>query len=567
MEQATGKPEAVREPPLFSQTERLFLLAGLGFLVLCLFFFFGLNVWRTLVDSRSLGEGLFLGWLLLCQVFLSAHGLAYFGGILRVVAAEHSGKKAEVASPELAPLDHYPPVMIAVCAYKEPLDVVEETMICFRNLTYPEKHLFLLDDTRYDQGDPEEMQAYRLEIEEICRRVGVNLFRREWHGAKAGMINDFLDFLHGRIRPDFEFSNYQGEPVAASPVYLAVFDADMNPLPDFVEPLVAMLESDPQLAFVQTPQYYSNVFSNRMAYGSSMQQTIFYEYICDGKSLQRLMPCCGTNVMFRIAALESVGGMDDSSITEDFATSLKMHMIGWRSIYMNHICAFGMGPQDLAGYFKQQFRWALGSVGLLRVVLGNLLRSPRSLPVQGWCEYIASVSYYCVGWVWVSMWIAPVVGIFFHFPGATATPLFTAALFVPYFVASMFLFIYSLTRRRYRIGDVMTSVALNALCFPVFMKASLLGLLGVKGSFGITPKKGATELPLWNLWPQLLVIVISVAAIFWGAMDVYYNRTAPGTYLVNAMWCLYNLGMVSMVLYFNHPERPIRMFGSKQHPA
>jgi len=560
---SSAPPISAGVRPWRERVENRLVQAGLAMVLVCMIFFFGLNVWRTVVGSESWPETLFLGWLLLCQLFLTFHGLAYFGGILRVVKAEKQADSPVLTTTDLPQLEAYPSVAIAVCAYKEPLDVVEETLICFRNLTYPDRHLFLLDDTRYDRGDPEEMQAYRLEIEEICRRVGVNLFRREWHGAKAGMINDFLDFLCRRPRKDFEFTNFQRDTMEDTPKYLAIFDADMNPLPDFVEPLVARLEADDKMAFVQTPQYYSNIFSNRMAHGSSMQQIIFYEYICEGKSLQKIMPCCGTNVMFRVEALDSVGGMDDSSITEDFATSLKLHMLGWRSIYLNHICAFGMGPQDLAGYFKQQFRWALGSVGLLRTVLGRLKEAPRALPVQGWLEYLASVSYYCVGWIWLSMWMAPILQIFFQFPNATSPPLYTASLFIPYFFASMFIFVYSLTRRRYRVPDIVTSVALNALCFPIFMKASLLGLLGVKGSFGITPKKGATSLPLWNLWPQLLVIVVSAAAIAWGLNHVYYGKMGPGSFAANALWCFYNSAMVSMVLYFNHPEKPINLFSRR----
>lgn len=543
------------------------MLAGLRLVLFCLVLFFGYNVWRLFAEEHTFWEFLWLLILILCQLFVTLHGLSYFSTVVRVVKAQMAASPNSAAnlSYETPTLPNYPPVVIAVCAYKEPIEVVRDTLLCFRNLTYPEKYLFLLDDTRYDRGDPEEMAAYRREVEQICEEAGVNLFRRQWHGAKAGMINDFLDFLCGRPRPEFCYTNYQGIPMPAVCKYLAVFDADMNPLADFVEPIVARLEAEPDLAFVQTPQYYSNVFTNRMALGSAMQQVVFYEYICDGKSLRRLMPCCGTNVVFRIEALDSVGGMDDSSITEDFATSLNMHIKGWRSIYLNHVCAFGMGPNDLAGYFKQQFRWALGSVGLLRVVLRKWLAHPRALPMAGWLDYLSSVSYYCVGWIWLCMWLAPVVFLIFGFPEVQANIPFFVAMFIPYFLITTFLFFYSLSIRRYRIRDIFLSVALNSLCFPIFMKASLLALMGVKGSFGITPKAGATALPLHAIWPQVSVIFISVFAIAWGTMDYLHGQISFSSLIANAFWCVYNLTLVAMIFYFNHPERKHRL--DKTAPA
>jgi len=243
--------------------------------------------------------------LILCELFMFMHSFGYF---LNVGCVSARDARAGTSDPPVPALASAPPVAFVMCSYREPLAVIEANMVCFRNLTYPAKRLYLLDDTPYDQpcADPEALLRYRADVESLCRRIGVNLFRHRWRGAKAGMINDFLDFLAGRERDGFEFTTYQRGVSGREAKYLAVFDADMNPLPDFAEPLVASLENDDRLAFVQTPQFYSNT-SNRVAHGAALQQAVFYEYICDGKSMQEVMPCCGTNVMFRIAALEEVG--------------------------------------------------------------------------------------------------------------------------------------------------------------------------------------------------------------------------------------------------------------------
>ena len=343
-------------------------------------------------------EKIVAGFLLLAEFFVMTHSFGYFLNILHVLK---SGKPAAKPLPELpTELTSYPPVAILVASYKEPLEVLGDTLTCFYNLTYPNKHLFFLDDTRYDLPglDPQKMSAYRKDIDELCRGLGVNLFRRKWRGAKAGIINDFLDFIAGREKAGFEYTHLSDRPRKEPEKYLIVFDADMNPFPDFVEPLVARMEEDPKLAFIQTPQYYSNFEHNRVARAAGLQQAVFYEYICEGKSISDAMFCCGTNVIFRREAFEDVGGFDESSVTEDIATSFKFHKKGWRSAYLNKVCAFGMGPEDLGAYFKQQFRWALGTIGLGRQMLIEFFKSPKSLPLSKWWEYFLSGTHYFVGW-------------------------------------------------------------------------------------------------------------------------------------------------------------------------
>ncbi len=186
----------------------------------------------------------------------------------------------------------------------------------------------------------------------------------------------------------------------------------MNPFPEFVEPLAARMEANPKLAFIQTPQYYTNFDSNRIAHASGLQQAVFYEYICEGKSLTDAMFCCGTNVIFRREALMDVGGFDETSVTEDFATSLKFHLKGWRSAYIGKVMAFGMGPEDLGGFFKQQFRWALGTVGLFRTVLGFFLRHPKQLVFVKWWEYFLSSTHYFIGLVFLILVLCPLLYMF-----------------------------------------------------------------------------------------------------------------------------------------------------------
>jgi len=494
--------------------------------------------------------------LLMAEIFILVHGIGYFLEILSVAWTRRDFSRKELPT---EPLPAYPPVAIVMPSYKEPLEVVKNSLITFYNLSYPNKYIYFLDDTRYDVpwDTPENMEAYKRSIEELCQYVGVDLFRRKWHGAKAGIINDFMEYLDVQTREGFVFHNYSKKIKKETERYMVVFDADSNPFPDFLEPLVARMEDNPELAFIQTPQYYINFDSNRIARAAGLQQTVFYEYICEGKASKDATFCCGTNVLFRREALKSVGGFDESSVTEDFATSLQFHLMKWKTTYINRVRTFQIGPEDLGGYFKQQFRWSLGTIGLLRKLMATFIRRPRGLTLLQWWEYFLSSTWYFIGFVFFIMMICPPIFLFFNVPVYFARPDFYFLIFVPYIIITLTTFYWTLKQRSYTIRDLMSGQLLTFITFPVFMKSSALALIGFKGTFGITPKGTSRALPLRAMWAQILLWAICISAATWGVMRLVYEREPFAGILVNVFWCLYHAAILSSIFYFNTPvEEP-----------
>lgn len=492
-------------------------------------------------------------FLLLAEGFIIFHGIGYFAGSMRVI------HRASTPPPEPKPLPldkkDWPWVAIVTSSFKEPLAVLEDTLICFRNLKYPNKLLYLLDDTRYPtEKITPEMLKYKKDVENLCQRVGVNLFRHAWRGAKAGMINDFLAFLKGTPPAGFENNIYDGRTKPnPDPKYLVIFDADQNAMPDFLEPLVTQMEAEPKLAFVQTPQYYTNFQHNRIARSSGLQQAVFYEYICEGKSLNSATFCCGTNFIMRLTAINSIGGFYEHSVTEDFATSLNLHSAGWKSLYNSHVGAFGLGPEDLGGYFKQQFRWALGTTGMLRTLIGNFFRHPFRLSAIQWYEYFLSSSYYFVGIVQLLLFSCPIIYLFTSIPTYFSYPTFYIFSFIPYITLTLGVFIWLLRQRNYHIADIFIGQFLVVISATIYARATILGILGVKGKFGVTNKDGGTSIPLRELWQQLSIAGLSFAAIVWGINRLLYEPDSFWAICANMFWCSYYFCVFSSVLYFNNP--------------
>lgn len=77
-------------------------------------------------------------------------------------------------------------------------------------------------------------------------------------------------------------------------------------------------------------------------------------------------PCCGTNVILRRAALQDVNGFAYGSVTEDFLTSLTLQSAGYRTCFVDEVLAEGLAPSNLAPFFAQRLRWAVGGLQIFR---------------------------------------------------------------------------------------------------------------------------------------------------------------------------------------------------------
>ena len=50
------------------------------------------------------------------------------------------------------------------------------------------------------------------------------------------------------------------------------------------------------------------------------------------------------------------------SVTEDMATAMRLHALGWRAVYHHEVLACGLAPEDLRSMLQQRLRWAQGTV-------------------------------------------------------------------------------------------------------------------------------------------------------------------------------------------------------------
>ncbi|HEY2214846.1 MAG TPA: cellulose synthase catalytic subunit [Acidimicrobiales bacterium] len=367
-----------------------------------------------------------------------------------------------------------PWVDVLIPVYNEPLDVVAPTVMAAMAMLGARITVHLLDD------------AGRQELAELADHFGAQYVRRDGNrGAKAGNLNHAL----GRTWAPF----------------VIVFDCDHVPHARFIERTIGWMQ-DEQVAFVQTPQYYANADSGRLASAAWSQQSLFFGGIARGKDGLGAMFCCGTNVLFRREALEAVGGFPEGSLTEDFELSVLLHERGWRSVYVNEVLAQGLGPEDMASYVSQQRRWARGCLAAVPLLI------KAELPWRVRQQYLLSSMFFLSGWTFALYMLLPIIRIFFGcqpLAGATASQFLVH--FAPYFCLS--LAAVAVAGAGAYTFEAFTLLIAN---FSVQVLSTFSVILRRTGRFVVTSKRGADGPQPRAVIPALIVMGTLAAAMGYG---------------------------------------------------
>ncbi len=242
---------------------------------------------------------------------------------------------------------------------------------------------------------------------------------------------------------------------------------------------------------------------------------------------------CGTNMVLRRDAIMEVGGMCEFNIAEDFLTSLFIHSKGWKSVYVPEVLAEGLAPEDFISYYKQQFRWARGS---LEVIFKFNPIFNRGLTFSQKLQYLASASYYLSGVIIVLNMLLPLV---FFFTGAVPlliSGMTIALIFIPY----IYLVMYVLQRSS-NFTYSFSALAFSMSSFVIQIKALFAVLIGQKSSFSVTSKKKLTGNFIHLNWLHIAYITLGVIGIGYSI----YTSGFTSSLMNNVTW--FGLSIIVMI--------------------
>lgn len=422
----------------------------------------------------------------------------------------------------------FPEVDIFVATYNEPEELLYKTIIGCNNMEYPDKskvHIYVCDD-----GD-------RASMAELCKKLGVNYIRREDHlHAKAGNLNHALS-------------------VTSSP-YVVTFDADMIPMHDFLMVTIPYFMKEEKLGFVQVPQNFYNVdlFQYNLFTEELMpnEQELFSRSIQAGKSKHNAVIYAGSNTVLSRAALEEVGGLVTGTITEDFATGMKIQSKGYNSRYVNEVHASGLAPESLEDLFNQRVRWGRGVIQTFKSFNPMFM---RGLNLKQKFLYLSTFTYWYFGLWRLIFFLAPIAFSVFGIVVLNANALTMFLIWFPMFVFTNLSFRYFTKQVR----TVSWTHIYDTILFPQILAGILKETFGIKMSkFKVTPKETVTRDSYVTRFELVLLQIVLAMLSLLGVGRIIYLFQTNGyevQYIVNIFWLIYNIYIFIMAIFFAY-ERP-----------
>jgi len=448
--------------------------------------------------------------------------MGMLGIVILVLVEAHEWAEAiwcARAQPALPPQagEQQPKVSIHVPTYKEPPELLHETLWALAELDYARFEVIVVDNNTKDE------RLWK-PVESLCASLG-NRFRFFHVDPLAGYKAGALNFALRQTADDASI--------------VAVIDSDYKVDRRWLHDLVPQF-ADPAVAIVQAPQDYRDGESSPFKAMCEAEYRGFFKIGMITRNDRNAIIQHGTMTMIRKRVLRAVGGWDQSTITEDAELGLRVLEHGHTARYLSESYGKGLTPDNFHDYKVQRFRWAFGAMQILRKHAASLLgRQSTALSwgqryhfIAGWLPWLAdglSLVFNGVAIVWsVAMIISPLR----LYPPLAALSAFVIGLFA--FKLAKILVLYRWQVKASLWQTLGAAIAGLSLVYTVGW-AVILGLTGKQTPFRRTPKlarRHSLTGALAAAAPEaaLAVLLLGCAAAV--------SATAPFVSIDRTLWCV-----------------------------
>ncbi|MBE0434064.1 glycosyltransferase [candidate division WOR-3 bacterium] len=248
-------------------------------------------------------------------------------------------------------LIRHPRVTVQLPIYNEKY-VVHRLLKSVVELDYPKHRIEIqvLDDSDDETSDI----LARLVAEYRSRRINIRHIRRGSRaGYKAGALQHGLKYAAGE--------------------YIAIFDADFVPKPNFLKELLPEFNS-PDVAGVQSRWSHLNHDASLL---TRAQAIGLDNHFAMEQRLRHLagffINFNGTCGIWRGDAIADAGGWHGDTLAEDLDLSYRVQLRGWKIKFRDDYAVLGELPDSAEGFKIQQNRWAKGTIQVARKLLPQVL--------------------------------------------------------------------------------------------------------------------------------------------------------------------------------------------------
>jgi cellulose synthase/poly-beta-1,6-N-acetylglucosamine synthase-like glycosyltransferase len=252
--------------------------------------------------------------------------------------------------------------------------VVERLLDAVCRLDYPKDKL---DIQLLDDSTDETVEVARLLVERYAAlgHPVQYLHRDNREGFKAGALAEGLKTAKGE--------------------FVAIFDADFVPPPDFLLKCIHHF-TDPTVGMVQTRWTHINRHYSLLTEVEAILLDGHFVLEHSGRARSGVFfNFNGTAGMWRRCAIDEAGGWEHDTLTEDTDLSYRAQLIGWKFVYLQDVECPAELPVEMTAFKTQQARWAKGLIQVSKKILPRVLKSnvSRHQKIEAWYHLTANLSY------------------------------------------------------------------------------------------------------------------------------------------------------------------------------
>ena len=260
----------------------------------------------------------------------------------------------------------------------------------------------------------------------------------------------------------------------------------------------------------------------------------------------------GSNTVISREALNDVGGFFTKSITEDFATGIKIQQKGYICYAINKVLASGLSPTDLKSLINQRIRWGRGCIQTGRRV--HICLS-RHLSLAQKANYLASIWYWYASWKRLIYIMSPILFATFGVLVVKCSLIEVLIFWLPMYISSNI----SLKMMSRNIRTTKWTNLYETTIFPFMMIPVLLETFGISmKKFKVTQKDAKQNKKKDWVYaiPHTILIILSVIGI---ANCIRWTFTTGRIdYFVILFWLFVNLFNLVMSLFFVMGRNAVR---------
>ena len=281
-------------------------------------------------------------------------------------------KNKHKAPAPLPPLMEVPRVTIQLPIFNE-MYVADRLIDSVCEMDYPQDRLEIqvLDDSTDETSEIAELAVRR-------------------HAARGFDIR----YLHRVDRRGFKAGALEAGLKEATAGYVAIFDADFIPPPDFLQKTLPYFATDPKIGMVQARWGHINQDYSLLTKIQSILLDAHFVLEHGGRNRAGFFfNFNGTAGVWRREAIETSGGWQHDTLTEDLDLSYRAQLAGWRFVFLPDVVSPAEVPVEMNSFKSQQHRWAKGSIQTCLKLLPRILRSNQPLTVKAEAFFHLSANF------------------------------------------------------------------------------------------------------------------------------------------------------------------------------